>query len=371
MRFRSLSILILTVFVVTSSPSLNLEATGATLKPCSAKQKAQITNFSRQYYSLSDLRKLYQAKLDQAKTKLQNSTATGNAASILQAKSEIKSAQAKVDSYSSQMASVISKQNAITKTCKLESKNSIITVKKACTSSVKKTLATLASQYQSQQDLIKAKSESINQSQIKLRNAESSGNGSGAQQYRIDIATYIKDLQNLNLQASLIKQEFENYNLSCTGSGVTLPSEYFEASSDDNQESLLEPVEWNSIDLSASQLNNCKKEITGGKYIDIRLETNPPYDQWVFTNLSTCRVTTNLNMVLGCPKYGSTPENPLNVNIKKTLERGFEPKEVLKFNSLELAKRTDVRLECAVAANQFDVPLKLVEVKVISRMVGN
>ena len=205
------------------SPSTSF---AAKLKPCTATQKAQITNYSRQYYSLADLRKLYETKLSQAKIKYENASATGNASSAALAKLDMESAQGSIDSYNRQMTAVRAKQDAITKTCLYNSTSTSSTKKSACSSSIRSTLSSLASQYQYQQDLRKIDIEGMYAARIKASNAISWGKLSEAAKYNLDIQNYLKDLQSVSLQASLIKQEFDNYNASCTGSGVTLPPDY-------------------------------------------------------------------------------------------------------------------------------------------------
>ena len=205
------------------SPSTSF---AAKLKPCTATQKAQITNYSRQYYSLADLRKLYETKLSQAKIKYENASATGNASSAALAKLDMESAQGSIDSYNRQMTAIRDKQDAITKTCLYTSTSTTSTKKPACSSSVKSTLTSLASQYQYQQDLRKIDIEGMYAARIKASNAISWGKSSDVAKYNFEIQNYLKDLQSVNLQASLIKQEFDNYNASCTGSGVTLPPDY-------------------------------------------------------------------------------------------------------------------------------------------------
>ncbi len=217
--FVSLISFLLGFFVVPAS-------TAATLKPCTASQKAQVANYSRQYYSLADLRKLSETKLSQAKLKYESASATGNASSAALAKLDMQSAQGSIDSYNRQMTAVRAKQDAITKKCKYDSNAAATGKKSACTSSIKYTLSSLASQYQYQQDLRKINIEGMYAARIKASNAISWGKLSDAAKYNIDISNYLRDLQGVNLQASLIKEEFVNYNSSCTGSGVTLPPEY-------------------------------------------------------------------------------------------------------------------------------------------------
>ncbi|MEI7944019.1 MAG: hypothetical protein WCI25_04290 [Actinomycetes bacterium] len=226
MRSRVLLIGIVALLVSGVMAPLVAESNAASLKPCSASQKAQVANYSRQYYSLADLRKLSETKLSQAKLKYESASATGNASSAALAKLDMQSAQGSIDSYNRQMTAVRAKQDAITKTCKYDATAAATGKKSACTSSVRYTLSSLASQYQYQQDLRKMDIEGMDASRIKYNNAISRGKMSDAQKYNLDYSNYLRDLQSVNLQASLIKEEFDNYNSSCTGSGVSLPPDY-------------------------------------------------------------------------------------------------------------------------------------------------
>ena len=209
-------------------------ARAATLKPCTAIQKAQITNYIRQYSSLAELREGFEKKLSTAKAKFDSASATGNTAAAALAKLDIESVQGSIDSYNRQMTEVRRKQGSITTKCKYSETSTSTEKKKACTSLVKSKLYSLASQYQYQQSLLKVYSEEIDAIRIKYDNAISRGKLSDAQQLDLDIQKYQQDLQRAYSQASLIKQEFAGYNASCTGSGITLPKDYV-ASPDSDQ----------------------------------------------------------------------------------------------------------------------------------------
>ena len=201
-------------------------ASAATLKPCTSVQKAQITNYIRQYSSLANLREGFEKKLSSAKAKFESASATGNSAAATLAKLDIQSIQGSIDSYNRQMTEVRRKQGSITTKCKYSETATSTEKKKACTSSVKSQLYSLASQYQYQQSLLKSYSEGIDAARIRYDNAISRGKLSDAQQYDLDIQKYQQDMQRAYFQASLIKQEFAGYNSSCTGSGVTFPKDY-------------------------------------------------------------------------------------------------------------------------------------------------
>jgi hypothetical protein len=201
-------------------------ASAATLKPCTAIEKAQIANLSRQYYSLGDLRKSFQTKLSLAEVKYQSATATGNSSAAALARIDIQSAQEKINSFNRQMASVRAKQEAITKKCKYDSAAPVSSKKSPCSGSIKSILYVLANQYQFQQNLIKSYIEGIDAAEINYSSAISRGRSSDAQRYSLDVQKYQQDLQRASLQASLIKQEFSGYNSSCSGSGVALPADY-------------------------------------------------------------------------------------------------------------------------------------------------
>lgn len=204
------------------------QPTSAAPKVCDGVKTAQVANFARQIFALKNLREIENTKYKKAELDYRDWVALGNPSRAQLAMIDIQSAQGNVNKYNAQIDQIDQKRQAILKTCRLPSEGdkelSSKSKLKKCSTSTINALNSLSSQYRTKQSLKKLNYEYMQKSEILIVQYQSLGQFANASKEQIDYSKYLSSYQTEEVFATLIKQEFEALQSTCSGSRITLPS---------------------------------------------------------------------------------------------------------------------------------------------------
>jgi hypothetical protein len=212
----------LIVLVLISSFIALVNPASATLRACTASEKASLTKLQRSALTLKESYSNAQLSYQKAQQNYSDNLAVGSSSGAAKANVEMQRYQNSMNTIERELGKIDSARNAITKKCNTNSTVKTTTKKKACTYLEKNQLANLSSEHSEYQYYVDEYKLGIEEEKIYYQEAVSWGQFSEAARAQINIQRYSQEIQKMFGQMALIEREFNEINSGCTGSGISL-----------------------------------------------------------------------------------------------------------------------------------------------------